>query len=385
MRATLIRLIAPAFAPLLLLPLLSLLLPGGSLGSLLSGLLTGAAVLGVLTWRIHKHFIHPARAFRQHLASLREEPINFSKRLDLATSADWEGCSQHFNALLEELDDIFTQVLGSSARLIPMSQELTDTYSAILQKNLLQASHGQVLIGAISRMIEQAERLRVDLEQITAAAQQAGHDMNESRDATLIVINGVTEVPNLLEEATRDVRALSTASGSIGGILASIKDIADQTNLLALNAAIEAARAGEMGRGFAVVADEVRKLAERTSKATVEIGQLIHATHEDVSSALANMNSTQQSVQSGVGASRQVATEIAGIEQEVGRVVLTIRDIADATREQSIATTEMARAAEVANHMAIETDQAVQNATRTVDDLHQLSNHLHGMVSRFRL
>ena len=66
-------------------------------------------------------------------------------------------------------------------------------------------------------------------------------------------------------------------------------------------------------------------------------------------------------------------------------MVLTIRDIADATREQSIATTEMARAAEVANHMAIETDQAVQNATRTVDDLHQLSNHLHGMVSRFRL
>ena len=81
MRATLIRLIAPAFAPLLLLPLLSLLLPDGSLGSLLSGLLTGAAVLGVLTWRIHKHFIRPARAFRLHLASLRVEPINFSKRL----------------------------------------------------------------------------------------------------------------------------------------------------------------------------------------------------------------------------------------------------------------------------------------------------------------
>jgi methyl-accepting chemotaxis protein len=45
----------------------------------------------------------------------------------------------------------------------------------------------------------------------------------------------------------------------------------------------------------------------------------------------------------------------------------------------------MARAAEMANHMAIETDQAVQNATRTVDELHQLSSHLHNMVARFRI
>jgi methyl-accepting chemotaxis protein len=133
------------------------------------------------------------------------------------------------------------------------------------------------------------------------------------------------------------------------------------------------------------VADEVRKLAERTAKATVEIGELIDATHHDVESALGDMEHTRQSVRHGVSASRQVAGQMAGIEDEVTRVVLTIRDIADATREQSIATTDMARAAETANHMAIETDQAVQSATRTVDELHQLSNHLHDMVARFRI
>ena len=385
MRATLIRLIAPAFAPLLLLPLLSLLLPGGSLGSLLSGLLTGAAVLGVLTWRIHKHFIRPARAFRQHLASLREEPINFSKRLDLATSADWEGCSQHFNALLEELDDIFTQVLGSSARLIPMSQELTDTYSAILQKNLLQASHGQVLIGAISRMIEQAERLRVDLEQITAAAQQAGHDMNESRDATLIVINGVTEVANLLEEATRDVRALSTASGSIGGILASIKDIADQTNLLALNAAIEAARAGESGRGFAVVADEVRKLAHRTQEATQQVQNIMSDIQRGTDKVVGAMSVSLERAGFAATHADTSRDKLDNITRAIGDINASASEIGDAVTQQAQAVHDSKSSGDI----LIQLNQDALDCSRihavSPDDLRNLGEKLRTSLGRLHM
>ena len=385
MKATLIRLIAPALIPLFLIPSLCLLLPETSMAGLLGGLLTGLAVMATLAWRIQKHFIQPARTFRRHLQSLKQEPIDFSKTLDLATSPDWEGCSRHFNQLLEELDDIFTQVLSSSARLIPMSQELTDTYSAILQKNLLQSSHGQVLIGAISRMIEQAERLRVDLEQITAAAQHAEQDMGESREATLIVINGVTDVASMLEEATRDVRALAQASGNIGGILSSIKDIADQTNLLALNAAIEAARAGGSGRGFAVVADEVRKLAHRTQEATQQVQHIMGDVQRGTEKVVGAMTTSLERAGFAATHADTSREKLNNITRSIGEINASASEIGNAVSMQAQAVHDSKSSGDI----LIQLNQDALDCSRihavSPDDLRNLAAKLRSSLARLHM
>ena len=115
----------------------------------------------------------------------------------------------------------------------------------------------------------------------------------------LITRQGMDEIVEVTVKTGQLIGSLSDRAEEIGKIIQVINDIADQTNLLALNAAIEAARAGEQGRGFAVVADEVRKLAERTMKATGEIGNTIKAIQEGAQLAADSMNEAHDVVESG--------------------------------------------------------------------------------------
>ncbi len=155
----------------------------------------------------------------------------------------------------------------------------------------------------------------------------------------------INEIAASVTDASGRIRKLEERATQISSIAGVIKGIAGQTNLLALNAAIEAARAGEQGRGFAVVADEVRKLAERTSSATIEIERMIAGVQADTVEVVTVMDTALPQVSAGVQAANGAANLLQQIKDGAQITLNRMNDVADGTKEQSVASDNSFKAA----------------------------------------
>jgi len=176
----------------------------------------------------------------------------------------------------------------------------------------------------------------IEREQSVANAASVAYDTSTQTDAiadqgaqvierTLQVIS---ELSVQMEQAGEEISALDKQSQLIASIVQSISSIADQTNLLALNAAIEAARAGEQGRGFAVVADEVRQLAQRTSKATVEIVEVVQKNQSLTQSTVTAIRQSQDKAQQGLELSNESGRVMREIKKGAQQVVNVVSQFA---------------------------------------------------------
>ena len=243
---------------------------------------------------------------------------------------------------------------------------------------------------AASSMAAAVEQMTVSISHVSDSAREA-HTVtastgSQSEEGSTVIQATVAEMRAIAQtvgEAARTIENMGENSQKISGIVQVIKDVAEQTNLLALNAAIEAARAGEQGRGFAVVADEVRKLAERSAEATGEIRQMIEAVQTSAQEGVETMQRAVTRVDDGVGLAQRATESMLAIRDGAKQVVNAVNEIANALKEQSIASNDIASNVEKIAQMSEENNAATQEVADTALRLEKFASSTRSAVAAF--
>ncbi|HMY07871.1 MAG TPA: methyl-accepting chemotaxis protein, partial [Accumulibacter sp.] len=281
--------------------------------------------------------------------------------------------------LRDMLRNIFVhagQVRSSIERLSAESNQI----NLATQVQATVVDNTRATISELSANVEAVNGLVQATEQGSQQVAQQAHDGAVSAGK---VASEMEVIARTVASSSEQVSRLVTSTGQIGQMAQVIKEIADQTNLLALNAAIEAARAGEQGRGFAVVADEVRKLAERTSKATSEIGDILSTVRRDAETAVAGMDAAAPVIAGGVNQAQTAAKTLSNIEDQAQDTLRKMCALAGAMREQSQRIGDIVDHVDAVRDASGETDMVMKQSLSTAAELEQAANALFAMVQRF--
>ncbi|MHB8121631.1 MAG: methyl-accepting chemotaxis protein [Desulfuromonadaceae bacterium] len=352
---------------------------------IISGTLALAAVLAaiaiglIMSGRISTPLLRLRDSFQ------RVADGDLTVREDSSCGDETGSLARSFTVMTEQLRELIAKVTTTSSEVAASTRELQGTATEIATGAEAAASQTISVATASEEMAATSNDISNSCQVAVESAQRASKAAQDGAEVVRQTVEGMRKIAVRVQNTARTVDSLGARSDQIGAIVATIEDIADQTNLLALNAAIEAARAGDMGRGFAVVADEVRALAERTTKATREIGEMIKAIQSETRSAVIAMNEGVLEVQTGTSDAERSGTALQQILDEIDAVSDQVHQISTAAEEQSATTSEITDNIHRMTQNIQDTARGSHETASSASNLSSLAQGLQGAVSRFQL
>ena len=285
-------------------------------------------------------------AFQNMTVNLRElvAHVQTSANTLADTAQDLGSAADQTGAAVQQVTQAVQNVAAGASDTSRSAQEtnvavaqLGSAIDGIARGAAEQARQTQAASAVATQMAEGVEQVAANAQSVATASANTRRAAEHGQQAVAETTAAMTDIQAVVGQAAAKVQDLGKLGERIGAVVETIDDIAEQTNLLALNAAIEAARAGEHGRGFAVVADEVRKLAERSSRETKQIAELIQQVQAGTQDAVGAMAQGAAKVEQGTARADQAGSALAEILDAVEQTVRQVTEIASAALEMSTA------------------------------------------------
>jgi len=292
---------------------------------------------------------------------------------------------EHMYTMGDNLREIIGKVTDVSSGIASASDQLHTTSEQIAAGTEEVAAQTSSVATASEEMAATSAEIAKNCTFAEEVSQQTMQSAAQGASVVKETIQGISLIAERVTRTSQTITTLGARSEQIGEIVGTIEDIADQTNLLALNAAIEAARAGDQGRGFAVVADEVRALAERTTKATREIAEMIRSIQNETREAVSSMEEGVREVEAGAEYSRKSGNALAEIMELINEMTSQVSRIATAAEQQTSTTSEVTNNVQQITEVVHQTAKGAEDTAGAAADLAAQARVLQDLVGRFRV
>ena len=279
----------------------------------------------------------------------------------------------------DESAKVSVQASSAIEEVTSTMHEMSINVQNVVKNTQVQASSVAETSASIDQMVTSIQRVADTAKVLLDIANRSREEVVTGIQTMEKATDGLNRTNKAIQSSAEIINILGHRADDIGKIIEVIDDLAEQTNLLALNAAIEAARAGEHGLGFAVVADEVRKLAEKSTQSTKEIADLIQSIQREARQAVENMERSTRIVEEGLSLGNELGSALHKISNVVTEVYKFSQEIGAATNEQSVGSSQIAKATSRLTEITQEINSAVeeqasgaQAVVRAMDKMREL-------------
>jgi methyl-accepting chemotaxis protein len=336
-----------------------------------------------LGWLLAQNVRKPLVSILKALEALTAGDMTI--RVNGNTFIEFNQLSAHINTLASNLQDILRELSSTSGNLAEVSAQnqsvMTESRARLNEQRNQTASVATAMTEMEHSVKDVATSAQTSMEKVrdVEVAAQTGRDVMSDNIST------IHQLSENLNESVKVVSTVQEMSSNIGSILDVIRHIAAQTNLLALNAAIEAARAGEQGRGFAVVADEVRVLAERTTKSTAEIEDMIQNLQEKSEQASSVMQACVSEMDKSLTQTSDANSAMEEIQANIIEISKMSYHIAHAAEEQSSTSNSISRSLVDISQIADDNNLSMEQVAQVSRKLDELAHQQNELVHRFKV